>query len=79
MLCLSSTFYSPNSSSSKFSKFSASLAKLNYAYLYNLTNLINLTILTILPAFVPTREALPALANWAADLPYDELEEENNG
>lgn len=46
--------------------------------MYNLTNLINLTILTILPAFVPTRDALPALASWAADFPYKFSDEENS-
>lgn len=38
------------------------------ACLYNFTKRINLTILTILPALVPTLDALPALANEAAEL-----------
>ena len=44
----------------------ASLSKDYWAYLYNLKSLISLTILTILPAFVPTLDALPALASYAA-------------
>ena len=68
---LSSAFSSINLSGiNKFSSLSISsdsLANDYYAYLYNLTNLIKRIILTILPALVPTLEALPALANWAAD------------
>lgn len=46
-----------------FANAFAILSSFLLAVLYNLTSLINLTSLTTRPAFVPTLDALPALAN----------------